>query len=209
MTALEDRPLRADAARNVGRMLRAARDVYGELGPDAPAEAIARRAGVGERTLYRRFPSKADLIRAALDQSVAENLTPAIQEARRCDDPLRGLAQLLEAAISLGAREHHLLTAAYRAGSLTPDISAELDEALGELARRGQQADLVRADLVPDDLPRLIAMLHSVLWTMDFGSDGWRRYVALILDAISSGPRRPLPPAAPFRYVPESSGWPL
>lgn len=209
MTAVEDRPLRADAARNVGRILRAARDVYGELGPDAPAEAIARRAGVGERTLYRRFPSKADLVRAALEQSVAEDLTPAIEQARHSDNPLRGLEQLIEAAISLGAREHHLLTAAYRAGSLTPDISAELYQALNELAHRGQQAGLVRTDLVTDDLPRLIAMLHSVLWTMDLGSAGWQRYVRLVLDAVSTGQRQRLPAATAFRYAPESSGWPL
>jgi AcrR family transcriptional regulator len=112
MTAVEDRPLRADAARNVGRILRAARDVYGELGADAPVEAVARRAGVGERTLYRRFPTKADLVRAALDQSIAEDLTPVMEEARRADDALGGLAHLIEAAISLGAREHNLLTAA-------------------------------------------------------------------------------------------------
>ncbi len=120
MTAVADRPLRADAARNVERILRAARDVYRELGTDAPVEAIARRAGVGERTLYRRFPAKADLVRAALDQSVAEEITPAIEDARGSDDPLCGLAQLIEAAISLGARDHNLLTAAHRAGSLTP-----------------------------------------------------------------------------------------
>jgi AcrR family transcriptional regulator len=114
MTAVEDRPLRADAARNVERILRAARDVYGELGPDAPVEAVARRAGVGERTLYRRFPTKADLVRAALDQSIAEDLIPAIDKARRADDPLSGLTGLIEAAISLGAREHHLLTSRTR-----------------------------------------------------------------------------------------------
>ena len=208
MTAVADRPLRADAARNVERILRAARDVYAELGAEAPIEAIARRAGVGERTLYRRFPTKRDLVRAALEQSIAEDLTPAIEDALRADDPLRGLAQLIEAAISLGAREHNLLTAAYRTGSLTPDISTSLDDALKELARQGQQAGLVRADLVADDLPRLIAMLHSVLWTMDLTSDGWRRYVALILDAISTSERQPLPPAAAFRYAPES-GWPM
>ena len=55
MTAVSDRPLRADAARNAERILRAAREVYGELGPEAPIEAIARRAGVGERTLYRQI----------------------------------------------------------------------------------------------------------------------------------------------------------
>jgi AcrR family transcriptional regulator len=209
MTAVEDRPLRADAARNVERILRAARDVYAELGPDAPVEAVARSAGVGERTLYRRFPTKADLIRAALDQSIAEDLTPAIEQACCAQDPLRGLAQLLEAAISLGAREHHLLNAAHRAGSLTPDISSSLDVALNDLVRRGQQTGRVRADLVTDDLPRLIAMLYSVLSTMDSASDGWRRYVALILDAISTSERQPLPPAPVFRYALAPDSWPL
>jgi len=209
MTAVSDRPLRADAARNAERILRAAREVYGECGPEAPIEAIARRAGVGERTLYRRFPTKAELVRAALEQCIAEDLTPTIKTARGAADPLHGLAQLIDAAISLGAREHNLLTAARRAGSLTPDISTSLNEALKELTDRGQQAGVVRADLVADDLPRLIAMLHSVLWTMDSDSDGWRRYVALMLDAISVDGRRRLPPAARLRYAPESSTWPM
>lgn len=209
MTAVEDRPLRADAARNVERILRAAREVYGELGPDAPVEAVARHAGVGERTLYRRFPTKADLVRAALDQSIAEDLTPVIDRARRASDPLRGLTQLIEAAISLGAREHNLLTAARRVGSLTSDISVSLNEALGELARNGQRAGRIRADLVADDLPRLIAMLFSVLVTMDAGSDGWRRYVALMIDAISVNERQSLPPAAALRYEIEPNSWPL
>jgi AcrR family transcriptional regulator len=206
VTAVEDRPLRADAARNAERILRAAREVYGELGPDAPVEAVARRAGVGERTLYRRFPTKADLVRAALDQSVAEDLTPAIEDARRLDDPVRGLAQLIEAAIGLGAREHNLLTAAHRAGSLTADISDSLNQALYELVRRGQRAGLVRPDLVADDLPRLIAMLYGVLPTMDSDSDGWRRYVALVLDAISINEREPLPPGAAL-HISEPSNW--
>ncbi|OBK43685.1 TetR/AcrR family transcriptional regulator [Mycobacterium sp. 1081908.1] len=209
MTAVEDRPLRADAARNAERILRAARAVYGELGPDAPMEAVARRAGVGERTLYRRFPAKADLVRAALDQSIAEDLTPVIDSARRADDPLRGLTELIEAAISLGAREHNLLTAAHRAGSLTSDISVSLNEALAALVREGQRAGRIRADLVADDLPRLIAMLYSVLSTMDSGTDGWRRYVALVVDAISVDERQTLPPAAALRYEIGPNSWPL
>ena len=208
MTVATDRPLRADAARNAERILRAAREVYGELGPDAQVESIARRAGVGERTLYRRFPTKGELIRAALEQSVAENLTPAIEKARRAGDPLRGLRQLIEAAISLGAREHNLLTAAHRTGSLTPDLSTALYETLDELVLRGRQAGVIRADLVAEDLPRLIAMLHSVLFTMDSGSDGWRRYVALILDAIAVEERGALPPAAALRYM-QNVGWPI
>jgi AcrR family transcriptional regulator len=207
VTAVSDRPLRADAARNAERILRAARETYGELGPDAPIEAIARRAEVGERTLYRRFPTKGELIRAALDQSIAEDLMPAIEKARSADDPLRGLTRLIEAAISLGAREHNLLTAARKAGSLTPDISTSHYDTLDELTRRGQQAGVVRADLVADDLPRLIAMLYSVLFTMDSDSDGWRRYVALIIDAITVTDRRSLPRSTPLRYAPPSTTW--
>jgi len=96
--------LRSDAARNADRILRAAREVYAAAGPDAAVDAIARRAGVGERTLYRRFPSKGELIRAALDQSIADNLSPALEQARRRANPLQGLTHLIEAAISLGAR---------------------------------------------------------------------------------------------------------
>jgi AcrR family transcriptional regulator len=206
MTAVSDRPLRADAARNAERILRAARAVYGELGPEAPIEAVARRAGVGERTLYRRFPTKGELVRAALDQCIAEDLTPTIEAVRGATDPLEGLAQLIDAAISLGAREHHLLTAARRAGSLTSDVSSALYDALNELARRGQQAGVVRADLAPADLPRMIAMLHTVLWTMDSGNDGWRRYVVLMLDAISLDRRLPLPPVAPLRFAAGAGG---
>lgn len=208
MTAVADRTLRADAARNVARILRAALDVYGELGPDAPVEAVAPRAGVGERTLYRRFPAKADLIRAALDQGIAEDLTPVIAEARRCEDALHGLAQLFEAAIALGSREQNLLIAAQRAGSLTADISDSLTGALNELVVRGQQDGVIRENLVAADLLRLIGMLYSVLSTMEPASDGWRRYVALVLDAISTSERRPLPPAAAFRAI-EPTNWPL
>jgi AcrR family transcriptional regulator len=207
--SVADRPLRADAARNAERILRAAREVYAELGPEAPIEAIARRAGVGERTLYRRFPTKGDLVRAALDQSIAEDLSPVIEEARRAVDPLGGLTELIEAALSLGVREHNILAAARKTGSLTPDVSTDLYDALEDLLRRAQQEGLVRADLVPDDLPRIVAMLHSVLWTMDIDSDGWRRYVVLMLDAVATGGQRRLPPSAPFRFNPNTGDWPL
>lgn len=207
MTAVADRPLRSDAARNADRILRAARDVYAELGPDAPMDAIARRAGVGERTLYRRFPTKGDLARAVIDQSIAENLSPVIERALRSRNPMRGLADLIEAAIALGAGEHHALAAALKAGTLT-DVSAQLDAALEELTRRAQRAGLIRADLVPEDLPRIVAMLNGVLPTMDPASDGWRRYVLLMLDGMSTSTPRKLPRAVPVRYQPRLDDWP-
>jgi len=205
---MTDRPLRADAARNADRILRAARDVYAELGPDASMDAIARRAGVGERTLYRRFPTKGELARAVIDQAIAEDLSPEIDSALRSRNPLRGIARLFDAAIALGAREHNVLSAARQAGSLT-DVSVRLDEALHELTRRAQDAGLVRADLVADDLPRMIAMLFSVLGTMDPASDGWRRYVALMVDAISTSNPTRLPRAVPVHFTQPLEEWPI
>ena len=90
MATFTERPLRADAARNAERIVAAARKVYADVGPDASPEAIARSAGVGERTLYRRFPTKADLLRAALE-SVTEDLTPAIEKSREDKDPVRAI----------------------------------------------------------------------------------------------------------------------
>jgi AcrR family transcriptional regulator len=202
------RQLRTDAARNADRILRAAREVYAELGPDAPVDVIARRAGVGERTLYRRFPSKADLVRAVLDQSIDEHLAPVIAQALTKPDPLQAIAELIEVVTSFGVREHNILAAARRFDALA-NISAGLEEAFAELTMRAQQAGLVRADLVADDVTRIVMMLNSVLWTMDPGSDGWRRYAALFLDAISTEARGPLPAAVPLRYAPAAESWPL
>lgn len=209
MSLTADRRLRADAARNAENILRAAREVYAEDGPDAHLETVARRAGVGERTLYRRFPTKADLVRAILDQSIAENLSPAIENACQRENSLQGLVDLLEAAMSMAAREHNILAVARKVGALTDDISAPLYEALTGLMVRAQRDGLVRDDLVAEDLPRIIAMLNSILWTMEPSRDGWRRYLDLILDAISTQPPRTLPPAAPVRYVWETENWPI
>ncbi|WKG04127.1 TetR/AcrR family transcriptional regulator [Mycolicibacterium sp. HK-90] len=203
-----ERPLRTDAARNADRILRAAREVFAELGPDAQIDTIAHRAGVAERTLYRRFPTKADLLRAALDQSIDENLSPAIEKALTRKNPLRGLTELIEAATALGAAEHNILAAARRADALA-NISDRLDAAMQELTSRAQADGQVRGDLLAEDLPRIIAMLNSVLWTMDLGSDGWRRYVVLILDAITTAQPRPLPAAAPLNRPASLDSWPM
>jgi AcrR family transcriptional regulator len=208
MAISAERQLRTDAARNADRILRAARDVYAEFGPDAPIDVIARRAGVGERTLYRRFPSKSDLVRAALDQSIAEGFAPAIEKAVSNPNPLAGLAELIGAATAFGAREHNILVVARRVDALA-NVTEGLEGALTDLTARAQGAGLVRADLVTDDLSRIIMMLNSVLWTMDPTSDGWQRYVALMIDAISTAERRPLPPAVPIRFAAAAESWPL
>jgi AcrR family transcriptional regulator len=204
-----DRPLRADAVRNIERILRAGRAAFADLGPEAPLEEIACRANVGIRTLYRHFPHKEDLVRAALRQSVTEDLSPAIERALGDDDPLRGLTGLIEATLSLVDRERSTLAAANNSGAVTTDIVAPLLDSLSDLTGRAQQAGLVRADLTPDDMHRILGMLITVLWGMPRNSDGWRRYVVLVLDALSPDGASPLPPAAPLQRMSKTDDcWP-
>ncbi|HEX6359363.1 helix-turn-helix domain-containing protein [Actinophytocola sp.] len=200
-----ERPLRADAVRNIERIVRAARGVFADLGPEAQLEEIARRAGVGVRTLYRHFPHKEDLVLAAVGQSVREDLTPAIEHALADDDPLRALTGLIEATLSLVDRERSTMAAANNTGALTADIAAPLLSSLAELTRRGQETGSIRADLTPEDMHRILGMLTNVLWGMPRGSDGWRRYVTLILDALSPDGASPLPPASPGQQVSHDS----
>lgn len=63
--------MRADAARNLDRLLAAARDLFAERGPGIPLDEVARRAGVGNATLYRHFPTRGDLIVAVYADEVA------------------------------------------------------------------------------------------------------------------------------------------
>ncbi|MFI7640458.1 TetR/AcrR family transcriptional regulator [Nonomuraea sp. NPDC049400] len=199
MTTEAPKPLRADAARNFDKIVRAAREIYAERGPEAQLDEIARHAGVGNATLYRHFPDKTVLVRAALDQAFAEEIAPAIEQALSDDDPRRGLVTVLEATLSMAAREHNTLAAARNAGAMTAEAGTRSLESLTLLARRAQQAGLIRADLVPDDLPRIVVMLLGLLWTMDPQSDGWRRYLSLILDALAPDAATPLPAAVPLQ----------
>jgi hypothetical protein len=94
-----------------------------------------------------------------------------------------------------------------KAGTLT-DVSVQLDAAMEDLTRRAQADGLVRADVVPEDLPRIIAMLNGVLSTMDPTSDGWRRYVLLMIDAMSTPTPRRLPRAVAIEFQPNPDDWP-
>lgn len=193
--------------RNADRLLRTAREVFTEAGPDASLEEIARRAGVGIRTLYRHFPTRADLVRAVLSQSVAEDLAPAIDGALEDENPLRGFTTLIETAVAMVAREDNTLAAAKHAGTLTPELSAAFFEALTLLARRAQQAHLLRADLVEEDLPRIMAMITGVLRSMDPESGGWRRYLGFILDGLSPAVASVQPSAPPVVATPRAGNW--
>ena len=81
------RPLRADAARNRARVLDAARSAFAEAGLDVGVEEIARRAGVGKGTLYRRFPTKEALVRAIFASLTAITTSPFWMPRLAATDP--------------------------------------------------------------------------------------------------------------------------
>src|SRR5215216_6360769 len=98
------RVLRADAERNRERILAAAREVFAERGLDAPLDAIAERAGVGQATLYRRFPRREDLIVACFAPKLAE-YAEAVEDALRVPDAWEGLRGYLERICAMQAED--------------------------------------------------------------------------------------------------------
>ncbi len=199
MSTETERPPRADAVRNAGRILDAAREVFAETGPDASLEAVAKRAEVGARTVYRHFPDREALVRAALERSITAALAPVLERALAGDDPRAGLVAAMEATLELVSRERHVLAAATNSGALTAEVTAPVLGAVAELAARAQAAGTLRPDLTSDDIGRIMGMLTNVLWGMDQNDDSWRRYLGLMLDACKPEGASPLPHAAPYR----------
>ena len=95
--------LRVDARRNLESVLRAAREVFGELGYGAPMEEVARRAGVGVGTVYRRFPSKEVLVRRIASEEVTWLTAQAWEALNGEPRPWDALAGYLTRAVATGA----------------------------------------------------------------------------------------------------------
>ncbi|HEX5407943.1 MAG TPA: helix-turn-helix domain-containing protein [Pseudonocardiaceae bacterium] len=193
MDAPAARPLRADAARNAERIIRAARDAFAQSGTDVSLEEIARRAGVGVATLYRRFPSKDDLIRSIVEWRYAEQVEPVMAAALADVDPWHGMVATLDAALTVAAEERGIIKASRDPGQLVGGILNRFFPELATIVRRGQAAGQIRADLTPADLPPLVYMLVSTLRLTAPGCADWRRYLALLLDALRPSSASPLP----------------
>ncbi|MFJ5546899.1 TetR/AcrR family transcriptional regulator [Streptomyces sp. NPDC093225] len=96
-------PLRVDAQRNLEHVLRAAREVFGELGYGAPMEDVARRARVGVGTVYRRFPSKDVLVRRIAEEETARLTEQARTALGQEDEPWQALSRFLRTSVASGA----------------------------------------------------------------------------------------------------------
>ena len=141
--------LRADAQRNLVRVLDAAREVFAEQGIDVPVTEIADRAGVGVGTIFRRFPTKDDLLVAVVEQRTTQ-LIEAADAALAQSDPGAALQRFMETAAAMQISDRCWCDAT-GTDLFGRDGIRELIDVLvgkmGELLTRAQTAGQIRSDL--------------------------------------------------------------
>jgi AcrR family transcriptional regulator len=190
------RPLRADAQLNRDRILLAAAKLFAERGLNVPLEEIARRAGVGVATLYRRFPTRADLAAAAFERSMSK-YTEAVDRALENPHAGDGFRGLIFDLCELQARDaglRDLLTTSFPARSTIEQRTSEAVEKLKVIIARAQAEGSVRPDLVVADVVVMLLANSGVLAaTGTAAPDAWRRFAAIMLDAFMAQARARLP----------------
>lgn len=197
--------LRSDAQDNRDRILAAARALFAEDGLDVGTRAIARRAGVGPATLYRRFPTRDDLVREAFDEEIHECRQIVIDGAAD-DDPWRGFATVVRRIIAMNVRNRGfvdaLTTAEPARALLLGGHRQELVRMFDDLAARARATGALRADFSLDDL---ILVLRAGLGLTAApkatrGRDA-ARFAQLAVDAFRA-PERATPTVRPERATP-------
>jgi AcrR family transcriptional regulator len=182
-----ERPLRRDAERNRQRVLAAAAEVFTERGLDATLDEVARAAGVGIGTVYRRFPDKASLI-SELFLDRIDALVSVAEEACAAPDPWQGLVTFLEfvaAALAddLGLRQLMMFgtydrdQVCYARDRMGPVIS--------RLVERAQATGDLRPDFEATDVKMIAFMLASIAeYAASATPSVWRRYLAMLIDGL-------------------------
>ena len=197
-----ERPLRRDAERNRQRILAAAAQVFTERGLDATLDEVARAAGVGVGTVYRRFPDKEALV-AGLFRERIDNLVTVAEDACAAADPGQAIVSYLEYATAAMAGDTGLRQlmmfgtydrdqVCYARDRMRPVIS--------KLVQRAQASGDLRGDFEATDVKMIAFMLASLAeYAAAVTPDVWRRYLAMLIDGLrpSRGSASPLPVPAP------------
>jgi AcrR family transcriptional regulator len=182
-----ERPLRRDAELNRQRILRAAAEVFTQRGLDATLDDVARQAGVGVGTVYRRFPDKETLV-AELFQDRIDAMVAVAEDACAAPDPWQALVTFLEyvaatMAGDLGLRQMMMFATygkdrvAYAREQMRPVVA--------RLVKRAQEAGALRQDFSATDVPMIAFLLASAAeYAGPVQPDLWRRYLALIIDGM-------------------------
>jgi AcrR family transcriptional regulator len=181
------RPLRADAARNRQRVLKAASEVFTERGLDVSLDEVARHAGVGVGTVYRRFGTKEDLVEALFVDRI-EAVAALAEDAAKAPDPWSGLACFLEEAAEMLAGDsglRQLLKFATYGGDKVWYARQRNAPVVTRLVERVQAAGQLRSDLRPTDIPFILFMLaEAAQFARQVSPEIWRRYLTLVLDGL-------------------------
>ncbi|HEY0938243.1 MAG TPA: TetR/AcrR family transcriptional regulator [Trebonia sp.] len=182
-----ERPLRRDAERNRQRILAAAAQVFTERGLDATLDEVAREAGVGIGTVYRRFPDKESLV-TELFRDRIDSLVTVAEQACTHPDPWQGLVSYLEfaaAAMSgdIGLRQLMMFgtydrdQVCYARDRMAPVIT--------RLVERAQASGDLRGDFRSADVKMIAFMLASIAeYAATVSPEIWRRYLALVIDGL-------------------------
>ncbi|WP_420711696.1 TetR/AcrR family transcriptional regulator [Streptomyces sp. NRRL F-5123] len=181
---------RADAVRNRERIVAAARDAFVEYGPEAPLDEIARRAGIGNATLYRHFADRHALAHAVQLSVVTRTADNAAAEAANAatGDARAALGRFAHAAVDerVGALCGLLVgRAEARSAELTVQ-KARLEAALDELMARARSGGALRADVTRTDLMVVLSRLTRPLPGIDCPGDDIHRHLQLFLDGLTN-----------------------
>lgn len=193
-----NKPLRTDALRNRDSLVHAAREVFSERGLDAPLKEIAARAGVAIGTLYNRFPTRDDLIAAAVEDRIEAGGRIA-EAALAIEDPWDSFVYLVEKVCELQAGDRLLSELAVRAAPSEAIAHArEYGHAkMREIVTRAQESGALRADWVLEDIA-FITWAHTriVEATATLAPNAWRRHLAFVFDGLraSAAHTAPVPP---------------
>ena len=186
-----DRPLRRDAALNRERILHAAREVFGRRGLGVTLDDVAKHAGVGVGTVYRRFPTKEALVRAVFEQDL-EMRQESAQKALGHPDPWQGLVDFLVAMTADLAENrglHEVIMLGNHSSEPFETARGGLLPYLEALIRRAQDSGHLRAEVAASDIPVMQVMLIAAArFTQGKRPDIWRRYIEILLNGLRQRP---------------------
>ena len=186
LSASRPRALRADARRNVARLIAAARDAFAVHGPNAPLDDIARAAGVGAGTLYRHFPTRLALFEAVYRDSV-ERLCAEGDRLSATEPPADALADWLRGFVNVVSQKRGLASALTEEGR-TSEVFAECHTMInatgGKLLDRAKASGIVRDDIALRDVLTMAKAFAQAGETSPEGPVLAERLLVLAMDGL-------------------------
>ncbi|MER6343508.1 TetR/AcrR family transcriptional regulator [Streptomyces sp. NPDC001595] len=191
---------RADALRNRERIVTAAREMFVEFGPDVPFDEIARRAGVGNATVYRNFPDREALVREVVCSVIDRTALAAERALADTGDAFTALERIAHAAADERISALcPMVTSAFDQNH--PDLEAareRFEELVEEVMDRAKRAGQLRPDVGVGDLMVAVAQLsRPPAGTGCVSADRFvHRHLQVYLDGLRAPARSVLPGAA-------------